>query len=95
VNNKEVAFVGGTAVHKELQGFAAFLAYQECHHEGGSITKAMIEASIAVKYFGDANDMDSIGLAEQLVTGVGFFLRFMEAETRLEWILALSPHTHL
>ncbi|KAI2508590.1 hypothetical protein MHU86_5882 [Fragilaria crotonensis] len=79
MNNKEVAFVGGTAVHKELQGFAAFLAYQACHHEGGSITKAMIEASIGVKYFGDANDMDSIGLAEQLVTGVGVFSSLYES----------------
>jgi hypothetical protein len=28
-NNKK--FLGGAGVQKELQGFAAFVAYQECH----------------------------------------------------------------
>lgn len=79
MNNKEQAFIGGAAVHKELQGFAAFLAYQSCHQDGGSITKAMIEASIGLKYFGDPNDTDSIGLAEQLVSGVGVFASLYES----------------
>ena len=80
MNNKEQAFVGGAAVHKELQGFAAFLVYQSCHQDGGSTTKAMIEASMGVKYFGDPNNMlDSIGLAEQLVTGVGVFSSLYES----------------
>ena len=47
--NKDQAFIGGAAVHKELQGFAAFLAYQSCHQDGGSITKAMMEASMGLK----------------------------------------------
>ena len=78
MNNKEQGFIGGAAVHKELQGFAAFLAYQSCHQDGGSITKAMIEASIGLKYFGNPNDADSIGLAEQLVSGVGVFASLYE-----------------
>ncbi len=65
MNNKEQGFIGGAAVHKELQGFAAVLAYQSCHQDGGSITKAMIEARIGLKYFGNPNDADSIGLVEQ------------------------------
>ena len=77
--NKDQAFIGGAAVHKELQGFAAFLAYQSCHQDGGSITKAMMEASMGLKYFGNPNDTDSIGLAEQLVSGVGVFASLYES----------------
>ncbi len=60
-------------MHKELQGFAAFVAYQGCHHSGGSATKTILEASIAEQYFGNSSDSDSIGLAEQLVGGMGIF----------------------
>jgi hypothetical protein len=78
MNNKEQGFIGGAAVHKELQGFAAFLAYQSCHQDGGLITKALIEASIGLKYFGNPNDADSIGLVEQLVSGVSAFALLYE-----------------
>jgi len=56
-SSKQQAFIGGAFVHKELQGFAAFVAYQKCHHRGNSVTKTMMEASIA----------------EQLVGGIGIF----------------------
>ncbi len=50
-SSKQQAFIGGafvyTSVHKELQGFAAFIAYQKCHHSGISVSKTMMEASIA------------------------------------------------
>ncbi len=70
-NKKQQAFIGGAFVHKELQGFAALVAYQGCHHSGGSVTKTILEASIAEQYIGNASDSDSIGLAEQLVEGTG------------------------
>ena len=41
--NKDQEFIGGAAVPKELQGFAAFLAYQSCHQHGGWIMKLMME----------------------------------------------------
>ena len=60
-------FPGGTILHKELQGFAAFVAYQATHQGGTSLTKALLEASVARQYFGNPSNPDSIGLAEQLV----------------------------
>ncbi len=78
MSNKQQAFAGGAFIHKELQGFAAFVAYQSCHHSGGSVTKAILEARIVNQYFGDANDPGSIGLAEQLVRGLGIFRSLYE-----------------
>ena len=72
-SSKQQAFIGGAFVHKELQGFAAFVAYQKCHHSGNSVTKTMMEASIAELYFDNMSNSDSIGLAEQLVGGIGIF----------------------
>jgi hypothetical protein len=69
-NNK---FIGGAFLQKELQGFAGFLAYQECFRRGTSSTKGTLEASLGEQFFGNPNDADSIGLAEQLVKGVGVF----------------------
>ena len=81
------AFPGGTVLHKELQGFAAFVAYQETHQGGTSLTKGLLEASVAHQYFGDPNNPDSIGLAEQLVQGVGVFSSLYEPSSTL----LLSP----
>jgi hypothetical protein len=78
MSSKQQAFLGGTVVHKELRGFAAFVAYQGSHQSGGSVTKAMLEASIGQQYFGDAKNHDSIGLAEQLVRGMGIFSSLYE-----------------
>lgn len=47
MNDNKEAINGDTSVHKELQGFAAFVANQTCHHSGGSGMKAILEASIA------------------------------------------------
>ena len=77
MSNKHT-FPGGTLLHKELQGFAAFVAYQGCHQGGTSVTKALLEASVADQFFGDPNNPDSIGLAEQLVRGVGVFSSLYE-----------------
>lgn len=66
-------FIGGSNLQKELQGFAAFVAYQECHRKGDSATKATLEASVGTLFFGEPNNPDSIGLADQLVHGIGVF----------------------
>jgi hypothetical protein len=80
MNSIEQEFISSAAVQKELQGFAALQAYQSCHQDVGSITtKAMIEASIGLKYFGNPNDADSISLAEQLVSGGGVFASLHES----------------
>lgn len=78
-NTKHKNFIGGAAVHKELQGFAAFVAYQNCHESGGSVTQAMLESSMGKQYFGDPKDPDSIGLAEQLIEGTGVFSSLYES----------------
>lgn len=66
-------FIGGATLQKELQGFAGFLAYQECFRKGTSTTKALLEKSMGDQYFGNPGNPDSIGLAEQLVLGNGVF----------------------
>ena len=70
-NNKR--FTGGAGIQKELQGFAAFVAYQECHYKGLSASKGTLEQSIGQQFFGVEGDEDSIGLSEQLVKGIGVF----------------------
>ena len=91
-SNKQKIFIGGAAVHKELQGFAAFVAYQNCHKSGGSVTRAMLESSIGKQYFGDPRDPDSIGLAEQLVEGTGVFRSLYESAGSLGFPSPLSLH---
>ncbi|KAI2506296.1 hypothetical protein MHU86_8126 [Fragilaria crotonensis] len=94
MTSKQQAFVGGAFVHKELQGFAAFVAYQQCHHSGGSVTKSMLEASIAEQYFGNTSNSDSIGLAEQLVGGIGIFGGlYHQSGTSFEYLTPLR-HDH-
>ena len=70
-NNKR--FTGGAGIQKELQGFAAFVAYQECHYKGLSASKGTLEQSIGQQFFGVEGNEDSIGLSEQLVKGIGVF----------------------
>lgn len=65
--------MGGAKIQKELQGFAAFVAYQECHYKGLSSSKESMEHSMEQQFFGVKDDDDSIGLSEQLVKGIGVF----------------------
>ena len=68
-NNKK--FIGGAGIQKELQGFAAFVAYQECHYRGYSASIATaLEKSIGRQYFGVTGNDDFISLSEQLVKGI-------------------------
>jgi hypothetical protein len=64
-------FVSGAAVQKELQGFAAFVAYQDIVNRGDSMTKGAQEQLLGEVFFGDPTNSDSIGLAEQVVKGIG------------------------
>ena len=66
-------FIGGTLLQKELQGFAGFIAYQECFRQGNSTTISDLQATMGRRFFGDPNDTDSMGLAEQLVAGIAQF----------------------
>jgi hypothetical protein len=77
---------------QRAEGFAAFVAYQNCHESGGSVTRAMLESSIGKQYFGDPRDSDSIGLAEQLVEGTGVFCSLYESAGSLGFASPLSLH---
>ena len=68
-----IKFVGGASLQKELQGFAGFIAYQECCRKGTSSTLGTMESRIGKYYFGNPDDPDSIGLGEQLIHGNGVF----------------------
>lgn len=71
---KKNTFTCGTAqLQKELQGFAAFVAYQDVVNRGDSITKESQQDWMGDAYFGDPTDSDSIGFAEQVVKGIGIF----------------------
>ena len=65
-------FSGTSKLHKELQGVAAFAAYEKCC-KGDAMTVTAIENSMEMQYFGDPADDDSIGLADQLVRGLDMF----------------------
>jgi len=89
-NNK---FIGGATLQKELQGFAGFIAYQECFRKGTSTTKALLEKSIGDQYFGNPKNPDSIGLAEQLVLGTGVFAGLYNEEAAASMLLG-DPQTN-
>jgi hypothetical protein len=68
-----IKFIGGASIQKEIQGFAGFIAYQECFRKGNSSTKGTIEKNMGEQIFGNPEDPDSIGLGEQLIYGNGIF----------------------
>jgi hypothetical protein len=66
-------FSGTSFLQKELQGLVGVVAYQECHRKGESSTLAVLQASTVSQYFGNPDDEDSVGLAEQLRMGTVLF----------------------
>ncbi|KAI2492691.1 hypothetical protein MHU86_21839 [Fragilaria crotonensis] len=74
-------FSGTSKLHKELQVVAAFAAYEKCC-KGDAMTATAIESSMERQYFGDPTDLDSIGLGEQLVRGLGMFAGLYKEEER-------------
>jgi hypothetical protein len=74
-------FSGTSKLHKELQGVAAFAAYEKCC-KGDAMTVTAIKNSMEMQFFGDPADNDSIGLADQLVRGLGMFGGLFKEEER-------------
>jgi hypothetical protein len=74
-------FSGTSKFHKELQGVVAFAAYEKCC-KSDAMTVTAIENNMEMLYFGDPADDDSIGLADQLVRGLGMFAGLFKEEER-------------
>ena len=72
-------FSGSAKVLKDLQGFAGFVAYEVCFQDD-SMTESTMENIMEAQYFGDTADHDSIGLADQLVKGLGVFAGLFNEE---------------
>ena len=85
-------FSGSSKVLEELQGFAAFVAYDNCYKMGKSMTSDAFENMMEGWYFGNPADDDSIGLAEQLVSGLMLFAGLYNEEL-LQDCEASSDHT--
>ena len=101
-------FVGGAALHKELQGFVSFLAYQTtCIRNGTAMSQLAQQEAVAKEYFGNPDDEDSIGLCAQLVEGTGIFAHLFDVEEKIQTdpqgaakncktdTFILKPHLHL
>lgn len=58
---------------KELQRTIAFKAYNTVLNSGNSKIGKWLHAQIHELYFGNENDTDSIGYADQLLKGLGPF----------------------
>ncbi len=91
---KDQAHIGGAAVHKELQGFAAFHANQSCHQDSGPITKAMIEASFGLKSLATQMMQVPSRLRKSWWVVSEFLHHYMKAVPHLELILALEHNRH-
>jgi hypothetical protein len=78
-------FVGGATLHKELQGFVSFIAYQKtCLRNGTAMSQLMQQEALGNEYFGNPDDDDSVGLCEQLLQGVGLFAHLFEREDKIQ-----------
>ena len=102
-------FPGGSELHKELQGFAGFVAYQNtCLRNGTAMARPTQEKRVGELYFGNPDDPDSVGLSHQLVGGTGLFAHMYDTEeisqqtnshqltstNRSNVILVLKPFLH-
>lgn len=79
-SSKKIQFVGKTALMKELQRTVAFRAYNSVLTSGNSKGAKALQANAHQLYFGNENDEDSLGYAEQLVEGMGAFAPLFEKE---------------
>jgi hypothetical protein len=74
-------FPGGAGLHKELQGFASFVSFQNaCSHNGMAMAMITQEKVLSEQYFGNPNNPDSIGISQQLVKGTGLFENMYDTE---------------
>ena len=58
---------------KELQRTASFYCYNNIVAGGASRSRKELMSKAHLLYFGNPNDDDSVGFAQQLVNGVGSF----------------------
>ena len=96
-------------LHKELQGFVSFIAFQtKCFRNGTAMSQAPQYDAVDKHYFGIPDDEDSVGLCKQLVEGAGIFAHLFDVEERIQRdpqgatknckaakTLILKPHLHL
>lgn len=68
---------------KELQRTVSFWAYNDVLKSGSSKKIVMQQDLVRKKYFGDSNDDDSMGYAEQLVKGLSAFSHMFDHEDDL------------
>jgi hypothetical protein len=78
-------FAGGALIQKELQAYAGFIAYQECFQKGDSSKRMDLKEMMRSQFFGDPSNPDCVGLAEQLVGGVGPFAGLYTGDRRTPW----------
>jgi hypothetical protein len=79
-SSKKILFVGKTTLMKELQRTVAFRAYNSVLTSGNSKGAKALQANAHQLYFGNENDEDSLGYAEQLVEGMNAFAPLFEKE---------------
>ncbi|KAI2505331.1 hypothetical protein MHU86_9131 [Fragilaria crotonensis] len=99
-------FVGGAGLHKELQGFASFLAFQTTCFRNGTAMSQLAQHEAVAKVLRNPNDEDSVGLCAQLVEGTGIFAHLFDVEEKIQTdpqgaaknckagTFILKPHLH-
>lgn len=75
----KIHFAGKESLMKELQRTVAFLAYNTVLKSGVSKTAKALQDNVHALYFGDQSP-DTIGLAEQLLRGMGAFAPLFDQE---------------
>lgn len=102
-------FPGGTLLHKELQGFEAFIAYENVSFRNGTVmTQTLQSQCMATCYGDDVKDDDSVGLCQQLVNCSAISAHLYDTEEMSQqtssqsstnghtrYTLVLKPHLHL
>lgn len=76
--NMKIQFAGKVTLMKELQRTLSFKAYTTVLESGGSQTLKWLHDQSHSLYFGDENNQDSIGYAEQMLRGFGPFSPMFE-----------------
>ena len=78
--NQKIVFAGKGALMKELQRTIAFKAYNTILTSGITNTGKILHKQLYDLYFGDDNNEDSVGYAEQLLRGFGPFSAMFDRE---------------
>lgn len=76
--SNKIQFTGNSTLMKELQRTLSFLAYNTLLKSGESMSTKKLQDNALLLYFGDLNNPDSMGYAEQLMKGFGPFSAMFE-----------------